>query len=116
MRRIMRRSIGLALVLALLAALVLPATAMAQVFPCTYWGYVTVNDNPVDPGTTISAWIAGEQVASILTGTGTLPDNGYTLTVEREAPPDPNIVRFKIGDLWADQTSTWEATVVKTWI
>jgi len=76
----------------------------AATYPCLFYGTATVDGQPVEAGTEITAWVGDQQVGSTLTGQGDLAPDQYTLEVELEPPAE---VSFKIGELWANETATF---------
>lgn len=104
--------------LALAAALLAVGTIHASPpFPFTVYGTVKVNGANVPAGTVVTAWCgelqAGSAPAEIYEG-----QSVYNLNVNGDDPATPEakegcaadeVVRFKIGDLDADQTANWQA-------
>lgn len=68
--------------------------------PHVFHGTVTIDGVTAPDGSVVSAWASGEQVAET-----TVNEGEYTLLVHL---PKDNALIFKIGDLDADQTATWE--------
>jgi len=105
MKKMFGRRLMLAICLALLlSVLAIPNTAQAATYPCLFYGTAAVNDEPVDAGTEITAWVGDEQVGSALTGDGGLEVNRFTLSVDLEPPAE---MTFKIGELNAIETATF---------
>jgi len=73
-------------------------------YPCEFYGTTLVDDESVDAGIEITAWVVGEQVGSGLTGAGDLDANQFSLVAELEEEAE---VSFKIGALDANETATW---------
>ena len=73
-------------------------------YPCQFYGKVKVDGVPVEAGTQVSAWVAGEMKASTTTGVGGLASDQYVLTVELSEPAE---VSFKVNELWAEQKADW---------
>jgi len=69
-------------------------------------GTVRVNNDTVADGTEISAWIEDVKVAST-----TAVDSGYFLKIPQAQGRyfEGKTISFKIGELAAEQTATWEA-------
>jgi len=82
------------------------APEMSGSDPCNFYGTAAVNGVPVEAGTEITAWVEGVEVASVLTGAGTLPDDEYNLNVFGEQG-DVFEVSFKNGDWWANETANY---------
>jgi hypothetical protein len=89
---------------ALLAVTLLPVTVAAQ--QCSFYGTVKVNGASVPAGTSVTAWMDGEQVAETTT-TMVGPNSYYFLDVDGEYENEGDEVSFKIGALWADQVGYW---------
>ncbi len=105
----MKKTFGRGLLLAtcLLVALGLlagPVMAAPAAYPGLFNGTASVDDEPVDAGTEITAWVGTEQVGSTLTGAGGLDANQFVLSVELEAGAE---VSFKIGELDALETAAF---------
>ena len=111
------RKLGFALLL-LVVALAFPA--MSRAAPpaaCRFRGTVKVNDAFVGDGTAVSFWSADWSTMWGETTTFTYEAESVyyvqmggddPLTGEKEGPTQGETVRFKIGSLAADQTSTWQ--------
>ena len=107
MKKVLGRGFGLALgLLLMLSLVVLPALA-AVTYPCNFWGFASVNGVPVAAGTEISAWVGAENIGSALTGAGSLANNEFSMGAEYDEASG-NVVSFKIGALWADETALWD--------
>jgi hypothetical protein len=85
------------------------------VLPCAFWGNVSINGQNIPAGTLITAWISDTQV----TQTTALIRNGasvYTLDIPGDNPDTPaldggnpgEVVRFKVGTWWAEESGTWQ--------
>ena len=83
--------------------------------PCTFFGTVRIGGRNIPDGTLISAWIDGVKYEeqSSLTYQGV---SSYFLTIPGDDPDTPEkeggangaAIQFKIGNLVADQTATWQ--------
>jgi len=83
--------------------------------PCTFYGTVRIGGRNIPDGTLISAWIGGvkydEQRSLTYQGV-----SSYFLTIPGDDPDTPEkeggvngaTIQFKIGNLTADQTATWQ--------
>jgi hypothetical protein len=88
-----------------------PTSGGTSTLPVRFWGTVMVDDAGVDEGTVITAMVAGE------TYTTTTPVDEYedqygtsTYGLKIEAQhPNGTVVTFKIGDLEAEESGTWQA-------
>ena len=112
MKRILLRGFGLAMCLALMLSLVLPAVALADALPCNFMGTASVDGEAVTDGTPITAYALKlanaemDQVGSTLTVSD--PAAGfYELVVELDTATHLPEIYFKIGGLWANETATW---------
>lgn len=117
----MRQGIRVALVGVFIAALfvgyLLPATPVSAVppLPCKFYGTVKQNGANVPAGTEVTAWIAGTQYASAYTFSYS-GETWYDIDVPGDDPDTPykdggvpgDTVSFKVGEVWADQTGTWQ--------
>jgi len=97
--------------LAVVALLLFPAMALADgppERPCRFWGTVTVDGDPVDDGTSISAMIGGVAVGNDTTPYLAGPST-YSIMIEQPEGADYGnaTVTFTIGDRTADQADTW---------
>jgi len=86
----------------------MPVAASPDIYPCNFYGTAAVNGVPVAAGTEISAWFESVEVASTLTGGGSLADDEYSLVVYLDEVHEGENVSFKIGALWADETGAWQ--------
>ncbi len=102
--------------LGLLALLLVPSTVYAvPPAPATYFGTVKLDGANIADGTLITAWVGGTQWASgeSLTYQG---QSYYNLSIPGDDPDTPevegpvanDVISFKIGDYWADQTGIWQ--------
>ena len=105
MKKTFRRGLLLATCLLMtLGLLAGPAIAVqAATYPGLFYGTASVDGEPVDTGTEITAWVGTEQVGSALTGVGDLDANQFVLSVELESGE----VSFKIGELDAIETAAF---------
>jgi hypothetical protein len=94
--------------LVVVALVLVPTVALGQgvEIPSRFHGTVTVNGNPVDDGTVITATVGGD------TYTTTTPSVYGASTFMLEIQPamqyaDDTLVTFMIGDQAADQTASW---------
>ena len=78
-----------------------PMAVQAATYPGLFYGTATVDDEPVQAGTEITAWVGTEQVGSAFTGVDNLDANQFALSVDLEAGLE---VSFKIGELDAIET------------
>jgi len=78
--------------------------AAPATYPGLFYGTASVDDEPVDAGTEITAWVETEQVGSALTGPEGREPNEFILNVELEPGAE---VSFKIGELDAIETATF---------
>jgi hypothetical protein len=108
--KIPKLGIAVAVTLVVLAMLlmVVPVGASPAIYPCNFYGTATVDGVPVGDGTEISAWFEGVQVASTVTGAGSLADNEYALVVNLDEINEGAAINFKIGALWANETGIWQ--------
>jgi hypothetical protein len=97
-------------VLLVMSFLAMPVSASPDEYPCNFYGTAAVNGVPVAAGTGISAWFEDAQVASSLTGEGTLADDQYSLVVTLDESNEGETISFKIGTIWAEETGTWQKT------
>lgn len=107
MKKVLGRAFGLALGLALILSMVLISAVAAVTYPCVFWGFASVGGVNVTADTEITAWVGAEQIGWALTGAGGLADNEFAMGAEYDETAGDE-VSFKIGDLWAHQTATWE--------
>jgi len=106
MKKVLGRGLGLALGLALMLSLaVMPALAQED-YPCVFYGFASVAGVPVAAGTNISAWVGVEQIGWALTGVDTLDDDQFVLDALYDQQAG-DVVSFKIGALWANETALW---------
>ena len=114
-----RRS--LALVLAVLVVLggAGPARAIPPV-PASFWGKVKINGQNVPVGTAVTAWSGGVQYA-VFYAQMYEGETWYALDVPgddddtpgvKEGPLPGELVSFKIGDLSAAETGTWQSNTL----
>ena len=96
----------LALLVGMVMLFTLPATVSAQRLPPhVFVGMAWIDAAAVAEGTTVTAWVAGAQVASTTT-TGTGGD--YTLIVDQgDASFAGETISFQVGGYDATQTSEW---------
>jgi hypothetical protein len=94
--------------LVVVALVLVPTVALGQgvEIPSRFHGTVTVDGNPVDDGTVITATVGGD------TYTTTTPSVYGASTFMLEIQPamqyaDDTLVTFMIGDQAADQTASW---------
>jgi hypothetical protein len=92
----------------LLATSLMVMPVAAYDYACNFYGTAAVNGVPVAAGTEITAWLGVSQVASAVTGDGSLPDDVYSLDVVLDEAYDGATINFKIGTLWANETGTWK--------
>lgn len=95
----------------LVATAAVPGLAAGQeAVPASYYGSVTVNGEPADPGTEIEAVVDGTTYDTItVEEAGTFGGSGpfeEKLTVEE--PDSGDTVKYRVGDVVADTTVTWE--------
>jgi len=84
--------------------------------PSGFWGTASSDGANVADGTSITAWIDGVQVAQTtsLTAEGS---SVYSLDVSGDDPSTPerdggaegDTIQFKLGEDWANETSTWHS-------
>jgi len=86
------------------------------VLPGAFWGTATVGGSSLSAGTSITVWISDTQVAqttSLINGSASV----YSLDIPGDDPDTPEreggntgeVVRFKIGPVWANESGTWES-------
>lgn len=117
MRRVIKPLLAGVFIAALLVGYLVPATPVSAVppLPCKFYGTVKQGGANVPAGTAVTAWIAGVQYASTHTFTYA-GETWYNIDVPGDDPDTPekdggvpgDIVSFKVGDVWADQTGTWQ--------
>jgi len=96
--------------LAVVALLLFPAMALAQApeQPCRFYGTVTVDGDPVDDPTTITAMIEGVAVGNATTPYIAGPSTYQVMIQEPEGADYADAtVTFMIGARTADQDETW---------
>jgi hypothetical protein len=103
----MKKILGLILGLVLVLSLV-PTVAARITYPCLYWGTVSVNGVPVREGTKVTGWMRGQKIGQCYTGGTNLADNEYCLLTEYDKQVGNGIVKFRVGNLWARETATWQ--------
>ena len=114
MKHLLKACLWAGLICALFAILITPADAVPPP-PAVYYGTVSVNGQGIPDGTMISAWGDGDRKYAeqpSLTYQGT---SSYTVTVNGDDPETPEkegavqgeTIRFRIGDLWANETISW---------
>jgi len=86
---------------------VFPSPALAQNPVCLFWGNATVDGALVPPGTRVSAWVEGAEVAEAAWAS----DGSYVIKIVEPEGTDfkGKTVSFTIGELPAAQTGTWAA-------
>ena len=84
--------------------------------PGAFWGTVTIAGRSIPADTPVTAWISDTQVArttTLLNGSASV----YSLDIPGDDPDTPEreggntgeVVRFKIGPVWAKESGTWES-------
>ena len=111
------RIVVIALTLIVLFAFVASVAAQPgpPPLPSSFWGTVRINGQNVPVGTEISAWINGTRYAWMASFTYPGWGSVYALDVPGDQIGTPQIeggkagdmVRFKVGNYWADQTALW---------
>lgn len=91
-----------------MSLLAMPAAASPDIYPCNFYGTAAVNGLPVAAGTEISAWFESVEVASTLTGDGSLADDEYSLVVYLDEVNEGEDVSFMIGAIVANETGEWQ--------
>lgn len=107
------RIIGLAVALFVACLAVIPALAQPPVLPCTWWGSVTFDGNPVADGTAIVA-----KVGTTVVGTTTTDGSDYSMVVPQEGgvPAEGATVNFYVvigGVQYLGGTDIWNAGALK---
>jgi len=119
MSKMLHRGFGLAICLVLALSLVLPAMVLAQA--CNFAGTASVNGEPVDDGTAITAWAenltthAMDEVCSTVTNSTKGKDQNpdfyvpgyYDMAFELDPGTHSTTIYFKIDTLNATETGTW---------
>jgi hypothetical protein len=82
MKRILLRGFKLAVCLALMLSLILPAAVMADALPCNFVGTARIDGEPALVGTTISAEIGEVEVASNDDSEGTTEVGQYAIWID----------------------------------
>ncbi|MGB9593020.1 MAG: hypothetical protein ACPL7R_02640, partial [Anaerolineae bacterium] len=118
MKRWMRPLLVGVFLAALLAGYLLPATPVSAVppLPCKFYGTVKQGGANVPAGTAITAWISGVQYGPTVYAFSYAGETWYNIDVPGDDPETPekeggvpgDIVSFKVGGVWADQTGVWQ--------
>ncbi len=118
MKRLMRPLLVGVFIAALLVGYLLPATPVSAVppLPCKFYGTVKQGGANVPAGTPVTAWIAGVQYGTIAYAFSYGGETWYNIDVPGDDPDTSvkdggvpgDIVSFKVGDVWADQTGVWQ--------